>query len=326
MQAIDRKYLKAPFPYFGGKSRVASEVWARLGDVKNYVEPLAGSLAVLLSRPSMHNTETVNDLDCYLSNFWRAVRHDPEAVAMHADYPVSEIDILSRHDWLLSEGMALKDKMRQNPGFYDVKIAGWWVWGACSWIGGGWCANPSEQLPHLGNNGRGLNRKLPHLGNNGRGLNRKLPHLGDNGRGRYIREYMDALSNRLRDVRIACGDWSRVLTPSVTHRHGLTGIFLDPPYGEGAMNYSAGGNDTDIAQDVAAWAIENGSNPAMRIAFCGYIGAVDMPDSWECYRWKTAGGYGSQSDGEGRENAKRECIWFSPYCLKNQLDIFAQAA
>jgi len=27
--------LKAPFPYFGGKSRVAREVWARFGDVPN---------------------------------------------------------------------------------------------------------------------------------------------------------------------------------------------------------------------------------------------------------------------------------------------------
>ena len=28
--------LRAPFPYFGGKSAVAAEIWARLGDVPNY--------------------------------------------------------------------------------------------------------------------------------------------------------------------------------------------------------------------------------------------------------------------------------------------------
>lgn len=39
--------LKAPFPWFGGKSRVAPQVWERFGDVDNYVEPFAGSLAVL---------------------------------------------------------------------------------------------------------------------------------------------------------------------------------------------------------------------------------------------------------------------------------------
>lgn len=31
--------LKAPFPWFGGKSRVAPIVWDRFGDVPNYVEP-----------------------------------------------------------------------------------------------------------------------------------------------------------------------------------------------------------------------------------------------------------------------------------------------
>ena len=55
--------LTAPFPYFGGKRKVAQEVWRRFGDPKNYVEPFAGSLAVLLARPSPPKIETVNDLD-----------------------------------------------------------------------------------------------------------------------------------------------------------------------------------------------------------------------------------------------------------------------
>lgn len=43
--------LAAPFPWFGGKRKVAPEVWAALGDPDNYIEPFAGSLAVLLNRP-----------------------------------------------------------------------------------------------------------------------------------------------------------------------------------------------------------------------------------------------------------------------------------
>lgn len=35
--------LKSPYPYFGGKSRVAHLVWDRFGDVPNYVEPFFGS-------------------------------------------------------------------------------------------------------------------------------------------------------------------------------------------------------------------------------------------------------------------------------------------
>ncbi|MFK5173473.1 DNA adenine methylase, partial [Propionibacterium freudenreichii] len=67
----DAMTLDAPFPYFGGKRRVAPEVWRRFGDVKNYVEPFFGSGAVLLGRPETHTSgiETINDLDGYVANF-----------------------------------------------------------------------------------------------------------------------------------------------------------------------------------------------------------------------------------------------------------------
>lgn len=114
---------------------------------------------------------------------------------------------------------------------------------------------------------------------------------------------------------MACGDWSRVVGPSVTWRHGVTAVLLDPPYSssEHGITYSAGG--ADLAADVRAWAIENGDNPLLRIALCGYDGEHDMPDDWRCVPWKARGGYGSQGDGRGRENAARETIWFSPHCL-----------
>jgi len=55
--------LKAPFPAFGGKSKVASMVWQYLGDVDNYIEPFANSAAVLLARPHAPRVETINDWD-----------------------------------------------------------------------------------------------------------------------------------------------------------------------------------------------------------------------------------------------------------------------
>ena len=74
--------LQAPFPWFGGKSRVGPLVWERFGDVANYVEPFAGSLAVLLARPvGWEGSETVNDKDGFVANFWRALQADPDGVA-----------------------------------------------------------------------------------------------------------------------------------------------------------------------------------------------------------------------------------------------------
>jgi site-specific DNA-adenine methylase len=83
--------LHAPFPWFGGKRRVADVVWKAFGqEIANYCEPFAGSLAVLIGRPGgAGKIETVNDRNRYLANFWRAVTADPAEVARHADWPVN---------------------------------------------------------------------------------------------------------------------------------------------------------------------------------------------------------------------------------------------
>lgn len=48
----EEKFLKAPFPYMGGKSQAAQLIWQLLGpDVKQFVDPMMGSLSVLLARP-----------------------------------------------------------------------------------------------------------------------------------------------------------------------------------------------------------------------------------------------------------------------------------
>ena len=160
--------------------------------------------------------------------------------------------------------------------------------------------------------------KLPHVGDAGQGVNRQLPHVGNAGQGQcadwgeHLADMMQRLSDRLRRVRVACGDWGRVCTSSVTDRHGLTAVFLDPPYAEGAMEYSVGGNaDDGITQAVRAWCIENGDNPQLRIAFCGYE-PLSMSKGWTALRWVAPKGY--QND-ENAGNRKREIIWFSPNCL-----------
>ncbi len=313
---MSQSALKAPFPYFGGKSAVADRVWQRFGDVQNYIEPFAGSLAVLLARPTAPKTETVNDMDGWLTNFWRAVKHDPEAVAHHADWPVNEIDIAARRDWLFSQDGHV-DRMYRDPNYYDAKLAGIWVWGVCSTIGNAFVSgahgiHTSFKNTHLGA-GRGIRRASTHLGDAGMGIHRASTHLGDAGRGAVLAEYFQALSARLERVRVMCGDWSRVTSPTVTTHNGLTGMFLDPPYFDKCDKVYAEQND--VRAEVREYCLANGDNPKMRIALCGYEGEHDMPDSWECVPWKARGGYGSRADKQARENCNRERIWFSPHCL-----------
>lgn len=68
--------MKPPFTYFGGKTAVAERIVALLPPHEHYVEPFAGSLAVLLAKPPSH-METVNDLDGDLTNFWQVLRDRP---------------------------------------------------------------------------------------------------------------------------------------------------------------------------------------------------------------------------------------------------------
>ncbi|MPZ66778.1 MAG: hypothetical protein GEU83_15145 [Pseudonocardiaceae bacterium] len=65
-----------PFAYFGGKTLLAPKVVRLLPDHEHYVEPFAGSLAVLLAKPPT-GMETVNDLDGDLMTFWRVLRDRP---------------------------------------------------------------------------------------------------------------------------------------------------------------------------------------------------------------------------------------------------------
>jgi hypothetical protein len=396
----ETRSLKAPFPYFGGKRRVAELVWRHLGNPDNYIEPFFGSGAVLLCRPDPPKIETVNDLDSMVANFWRATQHDPEAVAAHADGPVNEADLHSRHRWLVlsDDAATFRERMRTDPDYYDAKVAGWWCWGLCCWIGSGWCSigveweqTPAGQRPLTGVHGQSdaLTQKLPrapresgsgstttmpgvhaHLshirdGNRpqladaydiGRGVHaspptQKRPTLGgdDNlklGQGvnawgpthpdlftatngicetrrAWLLDWFGRLRDRLRNVRVCCGDWTRVCSSeSVTTRLGLTGVFLDPPYAHrsGRSKNLYAQESATVADDVRHWCLERGDNPLLRICLAGYEGEHEELEAhgWCVVAWEAQGGYGNRS-AKGKANAKRERLWFSPHCIFERL-------
>lgn len=393
--------LRAPFPWFGGKRRVADVVWRAFGDVPNYIEPFAGSLAVLLGRPGgAGKIETVNDADRYLSNFWRAVSAEPDLVAKHANWPVNEADLHARHKWLVNR-VEFRERMHTDPDFYDAKIAGWWVWGLCQWIGGGWCVEPNNHKhPKLDGIGKGIRSQQGHhrgrtrgatrteevnrpdLAGAGKGVHsnaargrrqceadwRKRPELDGTSNGKGVHsdsahlpradsalaayspgrrpslsapqgvhlpslgndrglngvtaapcvEWFRELQVRLRRVRVACGDWKRVLGLSVLGKGKNVGgrrpcaVFLDPPYSfELRDPYLYSEDDGAISAHVREWAIEHGDDPDLRIALCGYDGEHVMPASWSVHVWKGARGYATEEN----SNRERERIWFSPHCI-----------
>lgn len=278
---------KAPFPWFGGKAKAADLVWRLLGDVPHYVEPFYGSGAVLLNRPHPANrpyySETVNDIDGFVVNFWRAVQWHPEATADAASWPVTEADKTARLLALLRWRDGALDRLAGDACWCDPVMAGWWAWGVSVTIGafdgrGGWAADPVTGKIVLQPRGTtrepGVLRDRPHLVGNGQGVNHpgtREPGMLDVPTAEHGRSRLDTtdwgaayhdltmpelirwfrhLAARLRHVRVLNGDWSRLVTTGAAHTlpirqgHGPCGVFLDPPYAD-----TANRSDSLYAQD-----------------------------------------------------------------------------
>jgi DNA adenine methylase len=321
--------LSAPFPYFGGKGRIAALVWQALGDVGHYIEPFFGSGAVLLGRPDydpLRHVETVCDKNGLLCNVWRAMKAEPEKLAELCDWPVNHADLIARKRFLLTNEQSLLERLIENDEWYDLKAAAYWIWVASSSIGR-WENRPNER-PQLSNGGQGVQRLS--LRRNQRALiNGQIPAVSDGRQGinklairdgdvrANLMEWFEALAARLRYVRVVCGDWSRVCGGSWQDNIGTVGIFFDPPYshdiGRDNRVYYC---DEDVSRDVGKWALERGQRPSYRIVVAGYEG--EHPEleeaGWCVVKWHTRGGYGNQGKAENT-NRFRERLWLSPHCV-----------
>ena len=266
---------------------------AALGDPAGYVEPFAGSAAVLLARTlTGRRVETLNDADGWLVNAWRAIQLAPNAVADHAYGPVTEIDYHARLAWLQERRNAeLVAWLEGDPEAHDAKAAGWWLYVLACGIG-----DPFGPGPW-----RVVDGKLRDT--------RELPHLGDAGRGALI-AYMRRLSERLSRVRITCGDWKRVTTPSVLRSgcggDGSRAVFLDPPYATSGDLYA---HREDVGDAVREWCA---TAPAdLRVILCGYDDEHDGL-GWRRTEGRSGGGAGYSTRAD---NGRRERLWLSPACL-----------
>ncbi len=296
----------------------------------------------------------MNDLDGNVANCWRSMLHSPEAVAEAACWPVNECDLHARHLWLVNNAPKLAARLMADPEYHEPRTAGWWIWGACSWIGGGWCAGdgpwhaePDEdgipaltlggggrgvnrklphlgdggkgvnrQLPHLGDGGRGVNRQLPNLGNGGMGVNRQLPHLGDGGQGARLLW----LYGWFHDLQRGMGD-ARVccgdwsrIMSPGTVTRNGTAAVLLDP--PYSLTEAVYANDSStVSGDVREWCVQNGADPRLRIALCGHAG--EGHEALEALGW-TVATWDKTGGYQGADD--RERIWFSPACLRPEAE------
>lgn len=338
---IERRFArKAPFPWHGGKSQAAPLVWDLIGDVEHYVEPFAGSLAVLLDRPHPCNqygyVETVNDIDGFIVNAWRSIAFAPDEVAEAASWPVSESDKSAREIAILRwRDEVAAERLAGDAFWCDPVVAGWWLWAVAVEIAaftgnGAWTADPVSgrivKQPKSGRRVPGVARNIPFIGGAG-GIGVNSPSLREPGVSdgeNYhpttmpkLRAWMALLSARLRHVRIINGDWTRVCTDAALHntfalnKNGRAGIFLDPPYNESRV-YSH--ENAALVAEVRQWCIEAGRDPRNRIVLAGYDTehAALEAHGWSCHGWFVRD---SMFRGGRGDHAQRERVWASPFCL-----------
>ncbi|MGH8880095.1 MAG: DNA adenine methylase [Stackebrandtia sp.] len=99
--------IAPPFAYFGGKTILAPRIAGMLPPHRHYVEPFAGSLAVLLAKPRSV-METVSDLDGDLVNFWRVLRDRPADLAR-----VCALTPHSRAEWEACAALEVTDDLER---------------------------------------------------------------------------------------------------------------------------------------------------------------------------------------------------------------------
>jgi DNA adenine methylase len=120
---------KPPFTYFGGKTSTAGRIAAMLPAHEHYVEPFAGSLAVLLAKPPSA-METVNDLDHEIMLFWRMLRERPadlERVCALTPHSRAELAVANRRGDLddLEHARRVWVRLTQGRGGHLQRGTGW---------------------------------------------------------------------------------------------------------------------------------------------------------------------------------------------------------
>jgi len=294
--------LKAPFPYFGGKSSVGDVVWRHFGNPKMYVEPFCGSAAMLLARPGEppFRKEIINDYDGNVANLWRAMKYDPDGVADVAVWPTNHIDLMARKKYVLKEYDAMREKLIADPEYCDPKIAGYWAWILSNEVG-----TPFSSINRIPN----------------------ISHATGVCKIKNVFERIKQLQGRLLEVRVVCGDWKQVMGGNWRTADGDCAVFLDPPYApeQGRTNRVYRKDDLTTALDVLKWCKENGNNHLYKIALCGYDGEHNELENmgWMVHARKAQGGYANAGRGNsrGKENRFKERVWFSPFCNR-ELTLF----
>ena len=191
--------LRSPFKWVGGKSRLRRSIIPLFPVHDCYVEPFGGAAWVLMGK-SPSPVEVLNDIDGELVNFFRVVKHDPEALIESFD-----LELVSRKEYdrlaaLPTDGMTDLERAHR---FYYLIMAGW--------------------------GGEGLYPRFQTSIHDSGGGNRLIGAI------RRLRERIEPVHRRLQGVIIENLDYRECMD---RYDSPSTLMYLDPPYVRNGVNYT----------------------------------------------------------------------------------------
>lgn len=134
--------MRPAFAYYGGKARLAPWIASLLPQHRVYVEPFAGSAAVLFAKPPTSH-EILNDLDGQIVNFYRLLRERPEDLEM-----ACRLTPYARDEYLAADF--------DEPGIDDLERARRWYcrstqgFGQSATVATGWSISTRQNSPRMG--------------------------------------------------------------------------------------------------------------------------------------------------------------------------------
>ena len=191
--------LKAPFTWYGGKSRLAEWIVSHFPPHDVYIEPFGGAASVLLAKQPC-KVEIYNDLNSGVVNFYRCLRCEHKTAELQRRL---ELTPYSREEFLFCRSYIYE----HEPCIYgDVEHA--WNWAVCAMqcFGGGIAS-----------------------GKPGWGIELSNPAFRTSYSFRYKTDQLDSLHGRLQFVQME-NKPALTLLSEADRPEAL--YYLDPPYAD----------------------------------------------------------------------------------------------
>jgi len=304
--------LIPPFPYPGGKRRIAPLIWRLFGDPDVYLEPFLGGGSVFLARPFFGGgrLEIINDKNGFVSNFWRSVKYKPDEVIEAMDWPNIENDFHARHIRLTMEYENLVQRLEGDPAYCDPVLAGWWAWGA------------SLSLPYFpwgaSTNGPWVvrdNLLCRRSDPSEIGIHRSHPEF----RPYFVPELLIRwLSQRLKGAVVLSGDWKRSVPSNMLRWKKMSrervAVFMDPPYTQNPeWDRECYLHNNVDGSEILEWCSKAGAMPGVQIILCGYDRDWQELEAfgWKPLRWKIQNAM--RTANRSSQTYRQECLWLSPH-------------